>query len=923
MRTRLHSAGFSAMAESRLVFFAAPPAGPERSKPLDPSQLAGIDKLKMRATDDAWKNKYAFDHVQTRLNAYKSRIGALQKELTLESVKTERLLMDETDGKNIETLRTLHPRAIAALQSYPYTFNYKGWEGYKYRITGINPPAILQINPSGLQQELDPKNAKEYLARIVSKQAKWLVEEDRKARESGTAAYNKQLDEAWSDGPNRFAQVHSTYDQATIDRMSKGETAFDASSRAINAYYFNVAELEKHYAKAEQVINTLEDRLRARGIELPGGKTFAQMQRENRLQALRGQMNSVKPEDQLQTIHVDAYTRPFTGMAKDEADPRLREAIEQRYYLLRLPQGVDAAFVFKANKDTPADIGTVMSTITLSGGAQYLKINSTRELNPDTMLLRLALPGGDVRYATFMKDGFNNLKFSFQMDPPDFLIEATSSVDEAERIEKILNRDKTLPADEEALLRYRGFARDEEGGVSGTVQGKIARHRVTLKGGRFSVRLADKQPETDTMRDRRVADEKELARLRALDKDKKQEMLDAQAREVRSAIGELRLMLDGASEIDEKSDAYEEHARQISEGIDETVKLRQRLLGDTETMDESKKMTLIGLRFDAWTPDGSAGEICAHKTISVPLASGRTREERVITSVIRYRNTGGPVREHVRVFRVRGYEIDDRPSYAVFRSKKTIPVGAKKTLDLDVNGKQTVRLDVASGMLALVAADGSVEADPTAADEKAREFLSDAGVRLTIGAGQVQVELLMGGSTCAIKDNGKLDTEADHKRQIADYAARESFKEGVWTDRIGYRLLKQESDGKVRLYRWDPRNPLYVDEAVATLAGDRVFYRRCDRWPDRVPRPPVREWMDAAAVSDTVTLPELRIMMRQARAKQTELAQRLLEANARAKADPTNPDIDAEIAEINREIAAHSDHIGQLEQIEKRLSGGR
>jgi hypothetical protein len=414
MHRRFPQRRFSTMAEARLAYFGLP--APE--KPAEPQNTQEIDKLKMRYSADSWKTKYAFDNVQTRLKDYNARIDSLYTKLA--ESKDTRLAALKNDAGNIAVLKTMSPQTIAELIRYPYTFTTD--PNKIFTIVSIDPPQIRsQDKTTGAVTMLDVAKSAEVLSAITRTHAQWIVDHEDKTHVAEKTGATAMVNEAWANGDTKFGKNYSTYDQTTIDQMSRNQPIDWRYAELKQVYFFNVVELEKHYSKVENVISDLEQRLAKRGVALPG-QSLTQAQRTQRMDALTKQMDARASTEQLQTAHFDAYTRPFTGQSQHEADPRLRAAastVQERYYLLRLPQGVEPTFVDKATKaETPATQAISLSKITLSGSVEHLKINDTRQVDDKSMLLRLTVPDGkggtEQRYGEIHRNDFGNLRFTFE-----------------------------------------------------------------------------------------------------------------------------------------------------------------------------------------------------------------------------------------------------------------------------------------------------------------------------------------------------------------------------------------------------------------------------------------------------------------------------------------------------------------------------
>lgn len=387
--------------EARLLHVEGASGAPIFPKPQQPENLRALENLHMR-DEDIVKNKYAYDKVDTRLRQYEARLRELQA-LAGPRPDVSGEIQAQLERGDLAAYGKLSSAVRTKFESKPIRLVDNA--GKQFWIAFQNGGTNLRIHDPRTNSWVTPSRPQDIRAHILRTNAASLVSME-KAENSADAQWQARknlIRKAWVNGNSEYGQNYQTYDQSVIDKMSKGEVP---ASRPplVTRYYFDVVRMEQHYAEVEAMISRLEQQLSDKNMSI--GKPLAQTLAEQRTDALQAQIDAEDDGAKLRTIHLDRYTQAFREQA------RTPENRAVRYHLLRLPQGARAEFIDAKGMGVRVD----QQTVTLSGSAQYLKINNTDQVTEGTRL-RLTYASKDKSVktvtASIAKDPFGNLIFTF------------------------------------------------------------------------------------------------------------------------------------------------------------------------------------------------------------------------------------------------------------------------------------------------------------------------------------------------------------------------------------------------------------------------------------------------------------------------------------------------------------------------------
>lgn len=312
--------------------------------PEQPERVApkqALDRLMMR--EDHTKFPYAYDRVQDRVTQYVNRVQALYQALRKADPSRQAGLIGE-EAADVTWIREVLPMMNGKEQSAKQTYTQVGPKGYEL---------------------------------------------------------------------SQFATIFNSYDSQTHDKMARANyqgldiRAITSGADVRGRIHFNVARLETRYANIERHIVTLEERLMKRtGGELPPNlrPPFSQTLLEGRTKALEAQINATADGARLQSILIDQFREPFTGID------------HPAYHLLRVPANVQME-LFERDGGAAVPM-TGVQEVPLSGGAKYYKIGVefARNLDVNQVAARFTPPG---RIAAIRKDNVDNFIFDFGTAPKE------------------------------------------------------------------------------------------------------------------------------------------------------------------------------------------------------------------------------------------------------------------------------------------------------------------------------------------------------------------------------------------------------------------------------------------------------------------------------------------------------------------------
>lgn len=206
--------------------------------------------------------------------------------------------------------------------------------------------------------------------------------------------------------------VYKTYSDDVLKEMSKGNKDLAKIAQTQEKLFYRVDTLEHFYTFIENEISQVEQSLISKNIDVR--PTLQQRMLGRRLKTFEDQRKATREDDQLRTIEVDWYSKPFDKMER------------RAYHLLRLPRTASVSFRATINGVGIPQEGHDYEVINLSGGAQYIKFTAEfmqslpDGMDPQPFVMKITVKdpdgGPDKTYDAIphkTKDGLNNLTFSF------------------------------------------------------------------------------------------------------------------------------------------------------------------------------------------------------------------------------------------------------------------------------------------------------------------------------------------------------------------------------------------------------------------------------------------------------------------------------------------------------------------------------